>query len=753
MIFGWAPVAWGAEASPTLTTLRAITALNNAEASHHPAVVFEATVTYFPGYESLLFVQDDDAAVFVLASADMRLTAGDRVLVRGTMRESFRPIIIPDSVTVLRHGDLPKAVPATFDELIRGQHDCTMVTVHAVIRTADLRVSSYAHTTYMQMATDGGYIDATVDSSDEKALKGLLDAEVEVTGIAGGKFDGKMQLTGVLLHVPTLADVKILKRAAASPWSLPVTPMDKILTVYHVREQMQRVRVHGTITYFQPDSSAVLQDGAKSLWIATPVHSSLQIGDMADATGFPDTRNGSLVLSHGEIEDRRIPAPITPQPATWRQLAFWSANSPDGHMYDLVSIDGQVLTEVREASQDEYVLIADGQVFSAIFRHEDGGGPLQLPPLKMVPAGSKIRVTGICLIDATNPFNTTKEAPFSILLRSFDDITVIARPSLVNMRNLTLAVSLLLLVVVVVGGWGWTLRRKVGQQTATLATMAEFEKRRSHILERINGSDALSEILEEITELVSLVLNGIPCWCETSGGAILGVCPPDPDRLRIVHTIVASHSGSTLGSLFAGLDPLSLPEAREPEALSIGARLASLAIETRRLYSDLLRRSELDPLTEIQNRFSLDKHLDARIEQARQSASIFGLIYIDLDKFKQINDRYGHHIGDLFLQEAARRMKHQLRGGDILARLGGDEFAALVPVMQGRVEVEAIVSRLEHCFEDPFVVGGYLLNGAASFGIALFPEDGCTGDSLLSAADAAMYVAKHNKQQVEVESR
>ena len=105
----------------------------------------------------------------------------------------------------------------------------------------------------------------------------------------------------------------------------------------------------------------------------------------------------------------------------------------------------------------------------------------------------------------------------------------------------------------------------------------------------------------------------------------------------------------------------------------MGAGLAALAIETRRLYTDLLRRSEFDLLTDIQNRFSLEKHLDALIERARETAGIFGLIYIDLDGFKLVNDRYGHQVGDLYLQEAAARMKHQLRPGDILARLGGDD--------------------------------------------------------------------------------
>jgi diguanylate cyclase (GGDEF)-like protein len=175
--------------------------------------------------------------------------------------------------------------------------------------------------------------------------------------------------------------------------------------------------------------------------------------------------------------------------------------------------------------------------------------------------------------------------------------------------------------------------------------------------------------------------------------------------------------------------------------------LATLAIETRRLYSDLLHRSEFDLLTDIHNRFSLGKRLDAQIEEARENAGIFGLIYIDLDGFKQVNDLYGHHVGDLYLQEVAQRMKQQLRSHDLLARLGGDEFAVLLPKVRNRAGVEEIAQRLERCFDSPFAVGEIPLHGSASFGIALYPEDGATRDSLLSTADTAMYAVKNTKRQ------
>ena len=123
-------------------------------------------------------------------------------------------------------------------------------------------------------------------------------------------------------------------------------------------------------------------------------------------------------------------------------------------------------------------------------------------------------------------------------------------------------------------------------------------------------------------------------------------------------------------------------------------------------------------------------------------------IYIDLDQFKQVNDLYGHKIGDWYLQEVAKRMKCQLRSVDILARIGGDEFAVLVPSVRNRADVEEIAERLERCFEKPFAVEGMTLQGASSVGIALYPENGKTRDSLFHTADTAMYSLKHSRRKV-----
>ena len=739
IFLGWA-VAASAATPGTLTSLGAIRSLTNEQASQGLPVAFESTVTYFCGYSHFMTVQDGDTALFIRATSNAKLVPGDRIQVRGTTKSGFRPGVVSSDITLLYHGDVPKPAPATYEEMVRVQRDNEFVTIHGVVHSADLATlpNSDVLSARVLMVVDGGAIEVHVDTGDEKALKDLLDAEVEVTGIVEGKFDGKWQLTGIGLDVSSLENIKIIHRTGASPWSLPVTPMDKILGGYHVHNLSQRMLIHGVITYYQPGSTVVLQSGDKSLWVSTRTSAPLRIGDQADATGFPGVLNGFLILTQGEIRDNLIPAPIAPLQATWQQLIR------SVHFFDLISIQGKVEMEVRESTQDLYVLSVDKRVFSAIYHHPDTS-VTQLPPMKHIPLGSRVNVTGICFFVLENSKPSDHDAPFNILLRSPEDISVVANPSWLSIRNLMLLIGLLLAGLVSVGARGWYIERKVRSKTAELAYI---ERRRSRILEDINGSIPLAEIIEQITELVSFKLHGAPCWCQIADGALLGNCPPKLTDLRIVRQEIPSRTGPPLGELFAAFDPLTKPSELETETLSLAAGLAALAIETRRLYSDLLHRSEFDLLTDIHNRFSLDKHMDALINDARQRAGIFGLIYIDLDEFKQVNDLYGHQVGDLYLQEVAMRMKHQLRSHDLLARLGGDEFAVLVPTARSRAAVKEIIVRMERCFDEPFKVEGYVLQGSASIGFALYPEDGATKDSLLIAADAAMYASKNAKRQI-----
>ena len=610
-------------------------------------------------------MQDGPDAIYVHATTRLDLAPGERVQVNGTTHESFRPYVNSADITVIGRSLLPTPEHPAFEQMIRAEADCKLVTVRAIIRSADLVPNTrYPDTGDLPPHAGRRRTGGTehVDSDDPNALIGLLDSEVQITGVVSGHFDNKMQLTGVLLHVQTMAGIKILKQANSDPWSLPITPMDRIVTGYHSVELSQRMRVRGTITYYKPGTALVLQDGAKSLWINTDSWNPLRVGDVADAIGFPTVENGFLTLTRSEIRDTSVAAPVSPSLFTWQQLAL-GGNDGHSHVFDLVSVEGQVVTEVRQATQDEYVLESDGHLFSAILRHSRNLTPAPLPPMKEAPLGSRIRVTGICMLADANPFNG--EVPFSIFIRDFDDIQVVAQPPWLNVRHLMMIVGILFAMVIAIGVLAWITERKNRRRIGSLAYV---EQRRARILEAINHSCPLAEILERITELVSVRLNGAPCWCQVADGATLGNRPAQlhSSSLRTVEHPIAARSGSTLGSIFTAFDARTKPDAEEKAALAMAAELATLAIETSRLYSDLVHRSEFDLLTDVQNRFAMEKTLNAMIQTARETAGIFGLIYADLNEFKQVNDLHRHLVGDQYLQEVSRRMKRQLRHRDVL---------------------------------------------------------------------------------------
>ncbi len=722
----------------TITSLAALHSLTNDEAAQSIPVAFEATVTYhIPGSVGL-FVQDGGFAIYADAPQNATLTPGDRVLVRGKTAPGFRPDIEAESVTVLGHGEVPAPVPASYTQLVRGDFDCVRVAVRGTVRSADLVTYGKVANLYLELSMEGGPIDVILNSSDSSILGKLPGAEVEVAGSTAAIFDSKQQLTGIILKVPAISDLRVLQEAPSSPDALPFTPMDEIFGHSYVRDLSERVRVEGTITYYLPGAAAVLQNGTRSLWIETRDEQPLTIGDRATASGYPAVRNGVLTLANAEVEDSRQRSPLTPRGVGWDDL-YAGTNA-----FNLISTEGQVVKEGREEYQDEYLLTTGGHLFTVVYRHIDEDLGFQLPPMKQIPVGATVRVTGITSVSyGSNPFEGP--AGFDVLLRSFDDIEVVARPSWLNVHNLTWVVGILLGVIFIIGiRVIWTER----QARLHNATMADLERRRGKILEDINNSRPLAEILENINELVSEGLGEVPCWIQVKDGATLGNFVSGNSRagLRVVEEPILSRSGPALGAICAAFGPHTRPDAVQTGSLAQAAGLARLAIETSRLYSDLVHRSEFDLLTDSHNRFSFEKQIEIAIEAARQSAGIFGLLYIDLNDFKDVNDRFGHHIGDLYLQEVALRMKGQLRPGDILARLGGDEFAVILPHVRSRTDVEEITLRLERSFEQSFTREGCTVFGTASIGIAIYPADGTTRDSLLSAADAAMYVIKQTRR-------
>ncbi|MBC7781654.1 MAG: diguanylate cyclase [Proteobacteria bacterium] len=150
-----------------------------------------------------------------------------------------------------------------------------------------------------------------------------------------------------------------------------------------------------------------------------------------------------------------------------------------------------------------------------------------------------------------------------------------------------------------------------------------------------------------------------------------------------------------------------------------------------------------DWLTGLPNRALFKDRLTLAIAQAQRSGRKVAVLFLDLDRFKPINDRHGHDVGDWVLKEVARRLSGTLRGADTLARLGGDEFVAIIPYVDNSAAVKAVIEKFDAALRVPFAVAGELLEIGCSVGCAIYPDDGTSPDLLLENADAAMYQQKH----------
>ncbi len=156
----------------------------------------------------------------------------------------------------------------------------------------------------------------------------------------------------------------------------------------------------------------------------------------------------------------------------------------------------------------------------------------------------------------------------------------------------------------------------------------------------------------------------------------------------------------------------------------------------------LLHLAHHDPLTGLPNRLLFSARLEHALQQARRIPATIGLLFLDLDRFKNVNDSLGHALGDELLTQAAHRLRSCIRQQDTVARLGGDEFIVILQSLADARDAGAVAEKILEALQQPFALTGHEVTVTASIGISLHPNDGEEGDTLLRNADAAMYRAK-----------
>ena len=205
---------------------------------------------------------------------------------------------------------------------------------------------------------------------------------------------------------------------------------------------------------------------------------------------------------------------------------------------------------------------------------------------------------------------------------------------------------------------------------------------------------------------------------------------------------IRSAGGSVLGtvSLF-GSEPRQASPV-DVQLLESTSRLAAVAIEHRQLTDQLSHQAQHDALTGLPNRSLFQDRLGQALALAKRHRQQVAVLYMDMDRFKQINDTLGHSSGDALLRLAAIRLGDCLRKSDTLARLGGDEFTVVLTEIGDSRHATQVASKLVEAMRIPFEVDGRELFVSVSLGISIYPQDGLDGETLMANADVAMYRAK-----------
>ena len=164
-------------------------------------------------------------------------------------------------------------------------------------------------------------------------------------------------------------------------------------------------------------------------------------------------------------------------------------------------------------------------------------------------------------------------------------------------------------------------------------------------------------------------------------------------------------------------------------------------LQLRQAAEKMKNLAHTDGLTGLPNRIALMQHLEEAVERCTVN-QFFAVLFIDLDKFKPVNDQYGHQVGDLLLQAVAGRLQNNIREEDVAGRLGGDEFLVVIEALSSPEQATFIAEKIVGYLSEPFFIENHALHIGGSIGVAIYPMHGNTVDGLIGAADQAMYQAK-----------
>ena len=431
-----------AETNSFVVTAAAVRKLSGAEAERGLSVRLGAVVTFYDAHTDYLFVQDKTGGVFVRnpRGTNMGLRVGQAVEVEGiTRRGTFAPVVADPTIRVQGKGRIPTAMPVTAESLFSGTEEGNWIEVHGIVNS--MAFSSKQQWLELDVAMLGDTFKAHVPgfSKTDPLPTGLVDARIRLRGVAGTVFHQRRQTLGLELFVPSMESIKVVRPAPRDPFALTARPINRLLQWDTNSPPGHRVKVQGTVTLKWGDKQIYLEDGTGGIYVELLRSVTVEPGTVIEVVGFPKAGSFSAKLRQAVWRKEGNMPPLSPTNATVKELRHGELDSR------LVRVDAILNGQVRHGSADVLTLHESQWSFEAHLRTNKSSQAA----LAALQPGSRVRVTGVCDVSASDG---NRPNVFRMLLRSPEDLTVLARPPWWTVLRL-----LTVLVCVILFGALWLL--------------------------------------------------------------------------------------------------------------------------------------------------------------------------------------------------------------------------------------------------------------------------------------------------------
>ena len=699
-------------------------------------VHIRGVVTYFDTVAPNLFIQDATGGVWVdLRGAKLAPPSPGQLLdLRGVAGFGFSPYIANPQWKVVGHAPTPKPVRVLYDDVAAGSFDGQWVQMDGVVRSFVQQAEG--NVLVIDVATPTGIFKVRVPDYHGGFPMQLVDAKVRFTGVCGAAFNSRNQLVSIHLFMPSLKDIEVLDAPPQDPFAIPVTPIADVRRFSTDLSNEHRIKVLGTVTAHFTQQGIYMTDATGGLYAESDDGTPVVEGDQVEVIGFPSAGNFSPVLKSARIR------PTGKHFAPTITTVTGSAALKGAFDAELITING-TLRSYRETRNGQTLIVEsdDHVTFESSLTH----GRLQnLRGLE----GSRLSLTGVCSVKADVNGNP---GDFEVVLRFPADIRVLSTPPWLTPERAAIILFCLTIATLGVIGWVFILRRRVHRQTEIITTKLKNE---------LALEERYRDIFEHnLTGLYVARSNGHIIDCNDACARILGYSGRDAlfaDSARACEIIQKLHENSSHESFSAGAEHsferpdgtmgwalCSLRIVREPDGGGDLFEGSLVDISDRKQAEERVQfLAFFDSLTNLPNRALVQDRLSKAITVARRERGKIGVLHLDIDNFKIINDCLGHSQGDELLRSIAERLQTSAREEDTVARLGGDEFLIVIGPIGSPADAAVAAERIGNELKPAFSLNGHVLNVTCSIGISIFPDHGEDAETLIKNADAAMYASK-----------